>query len=427
MSCEAYRDIIDKYVEGLATPDERTALEEHMKTCAECKSEAEDIGRILRAFDSFESVDLPLDFMPSLHEKLLRVQAERTRARKMIFFPDFIRDLAVSFHDFYRQNSRTLAAGLCIVLLSFFLGRFSGPPIDHQAKTGTAVDQRMAKTDSTDTSSKSVQSSAPAEGSLDENKIQADINEGSEKKLMMAGSPVPGETGDKEETQRNAPMITRSGDAEQSTAPDKSSRDGNAKDAASSKSDTQYRALQESGPKAAAAAPSSQKEIQNDQITLYVDDFDKKVVSAISLAGQFGGDAQHSEITDNGDNSRKAYIVMKVPVENMSSALERIKALGETKQDLEKDKGITGEPQGVAPAGEAKAPEAESQMTLQSQVQEEQPEEGLSDDETIDKAASGQPQGSAPAAEKEIEDKGQDMGIIRINIIEKETVRKPSD
>lgn len=424
MSCEVYRDIVDKYVEGLATPDERTALEEHMKTCAECKSEVEDISRILRAFGSFESVDLPVDFMPLLHEKLLKVQAERRKTWKMAFFPDVIRNFTVSFHNFYRQNSRVLAAGLCIVLISFFLGRFSGMSIDHQAKTGTAIHQQMAQNESAAPSSKPTKSSAPAEEFLDEDKIQADINEGSEKKLMMAGSPAPGETKIKEGTQKDAAAIARSGDAEQSTALNKSSRDGSVKDMTYSKGEVQYKALQEGGPKAAAAIPPSQKEMQSEQVTLYVDDFDKKVVSAISLADQLGGDTQQSRITENGDNSRKAYIVMKVPVENLASALEQIQALGETEQDLE-------EPQ-VETTGEAKDMEAEKQMTMQTQVQEEQPDKNLSDEGAGDKATMGK--GTAEkettdieTEDKEITDREQNMGIIRINIIEKETIQKPSN
>jgi hypothetical protein len=175
---------------------------------------------------------------------------------------------------------------------------------------------------------------------------------------------------------------------------------------ASLKSGIQYKALQERGPKAAAATPSSQKEIQSKQVTVLVNDFDKKVVSAISLADQLGGDIQQSKITiESGGNSRKAYIVMKVPVENMASALEQIEALGELEKNFE-------EPQNEN-KGEAKTIEVDKRlMTVQTQDQKEQSEKNFSDKETVD---------------EETQDKEKEMAIIQINIIEKETVQEPTN
>lgn len=424
MACETYRDIIDKYVEGLATLDEKTALEEHIKTCADCKSEVEDISKILRAFNSFESVDLPDDFMPSLHDKLLKMQAKHRNTGATIFFPKFIRISMASFYNFYRHNSKALAAGLCVILISFFLGRFSGMPGVHLTRTGNNIEQQMAKTESMSASSKAAQSPAALEqksseqNPVENNRIQADISGGSEKKLMMADNSAQSETEIEEEAQQEIQKNTlkdiqkdvaaraENDGTVHSIALNKSSRDGSVKDMASLKSGIQYKALQESGPKAAAATPSSQKEIQSKQVTVLVNDFDKKVVSAISLADQLGGDIQQSKITiESGGNSRKAYIVMKVPVENMASALEQIEALGELEKNFE-------EPQNEN-KGEAKTIEVDKRlMTVQTQDQKEQSEKNFSDKETVD---------------EETQDKEKELAIIQINIIEKETVQEPTN
>lgn len=422
MACETFREIIDKYVEGLATLDEKTALEEHLSTCADCKSEVEDISKILRAFNSFESVDLPDDFMPSLHDKLLKMQAEHRNTGATTFFPKFIRNSMASFYNFYRHNSKALAAGLCVILISFFLGRFSGMPGVHLTRTGNNIEQQMAKTESMSASSKAAQSPAtleqrsPEQNPVEKNRIQADISEGSEKKLMMADNSAQSETEIEEEAQKEIQKNTlkdiqkdvaaRAGNngPVHSIALNKSSRDGSVKDMASSKSGIQYKTLQENNPKAAAATPSSQKEIQSKQVTVLVNDFDKKVVSAISLADQLGGDIQQSKITiESGGKSRKAYIVMKVPVESMVSALEQIEALGETEKNFK-------EPQNENP-GEVKALGVDVQpTTVQPRDQKETYGKNLSDEETVD---------------REIQDKEKEMAIIQIDIIEKETVQEP--
>ncbi|MDI3481856.1 MAG: hypothetical protein PWQ97_1511 [Tepidanaerobacteraceae bacterium] len=318
MACEAYREIIDRFVGNLATAEEKKDLEEHMKTCGECRSEVEDISRMLKAFNSFESVDLPDDLMPLLHERLLKICAESAEKEKNISVCNLMKRLTAILYNFYRINSKVLTAGICAALISFFLGRFSVMPASFKYGINTAVEY---------------------------DKIQPDDGPGSAKRLMMAKSASQDEKDikqdapqeiqkGKQENIQNDTAAGASGDtAGRSAELTRSSRNGMMKEYASAKNATQYKVQQASGPKAAAATSITGQDGDACSVVVRVYDFDKKVVFTISLAHQLSGDIQKAEITaDSEDNSRTAYIVMKIPVEREASALEQIKALGEVEK-----------------------------------------------------------------------------------------------
>lgn len=359
MACEEYREIIDRFVENLATEEEKKDLEGHMRTCGECRSEVEDISRMLKAFNSFESVDLPDDLMSLLHERLLKISAESTKKERNIFVFSFIKKLAAIMYYFYRINSKVVAAGICAVLISFFLGRFSAMPASFKYGINTAGEPQMIKTQTRDDSSAKMpaptisEQNSTEQNTVDYNKTQPDDGSVSEKRLAAAINKPQSETENKQhvsqdekdvkqdaaqeiqrEKQENIQKdtaVSASGDvAVRSTELTRSSRNGMAKEYASAKNATQYKFQQESGPTAAAAPSPLSKSGGTCDILVRVDDFDKKVVFAISLAHQLGGDIQKAEIiADNGDGSRTAYIVMKIPLERADSALEQIEALGE--------------------------------------------------------------------------------------------------
>ncbi|HHW03107.1 MAG TPA: hypothetical protein GXX35_09900 [Thermoanaerobacterales bacterium] len=406
MACETYRELIDKYVEGLVTLDEKEALEEHIKICAECRSEVEDIGRILRAFNSFESVDLPDDFMPSLHERLLKLKGEQKSTGITSFFPGSIRYFMASFHSFYRSYFKILAGGFCVILISFFLGRFSNMPEGLFGRKGMGTEKQLAKIESKALSLEAAHADgiSKAESSGDD-KIQPITGDSADKKILMADKPkegAPSATVEKESMLRSEFEI--SNPKQRSIAVNKSSRNGSIGDVMQTENGIKYKALQDGGQKAAAANPGSEGPVE--QITIFVNDFDKNVGSAIELADQLGGSIRESQITaEGGENLRKAYILMELPAENLATVLERIKALSDTGKSLEG-------PQDKSAAEEKAVQPEEQLMMAQSHGQEGQQGNTVPDEKTT---------------EKETQSKEKKLVVIQVNIMEKEAVQRPKD
>ena len=59
--CPEYAELIVKYVDGVASDEERERLEAHISTCAKCRREVEGHARVANAARDIRFVDLPED------------------------------------------------------------------------------------------------------------------------------------------------------------------------------------------------------------------------------------------------------------------------------------------------------------------------------------------------------------------------------
>ena len=67
MGCSKhYEDLIDKYIEGLVTLEEKELLESHMEVCPDCRQEAKELQKIIKASASLGQVELPVDLKANL-------------------------------------------------------------------------------------------------------------------------------------------------------------------------------------------------------------------------------------------------------------------------------------------------------------------------------------------------------------------------
>lgn len=400
MACKKFDKIIDKYVEGLATLEEKKALEKHVECCRACKQEVDGLKGLLESLNSFESMDLPEDFLPTLHNRLLKLKDERRKAPTII----------ISLQRLCRYNFKGFAFGMATVILAFFLIHFGVmPDINRQGAGGNPVNQKMTGYRSRPSLSVSSPETTLSASPKAESKVTTDAEKAYEKMMMTKNFQIAATT----KSQTQGRTVARGGDhMTRSLVPEnKKPEEVEPKDAALTKIDMQQEALRENGLGVASAKLLSQEAEKSEELTFYAEDFDRTVVQVLSLADKSDGSIEESKIFEsNGESARRAYMVLKVPKENSTKTLEQIKALG----------GLSV----PAPGPQMKS------LTVKGPEKAEasQKEEALSEKSKIGQAPLEQGQKEQASLEsKELKERalaqGSDvqkpMTIIRINIIEK--------
>jgi len=122
MGCSNYcESLIDKYVEGLATVEEKELLESHMKDCLNCRQEVRELQEIIKAAGSLEQVELPQDFMPNLMEKIREMSYIQTSHEKGPRLLNLIRNIPALLYDSFYHNKRTFAVAVSALLIGIFV------------------------------------------------------------------------------------------------------------------------------------------------------------------------------------------------------------------------------------------------------------------------------------------------------------------
>lgn len=70
MNCKRVNDLISFYIDNEVSKEEKTLLEEHMKTCDSCKEKYEQMKTIVNYLNDSEEVELPNGYDIKLREKL---------------------------------------------------------------------------------------------------------------------------------------------------------------------------------------------------------------------------------------------------------------------------------------------------------------------------------------------------------------------
>lgn len=145
MEHEDYKAIIDKYIEGLATAEEKEILEKHMSDCADCRAEVDEISFIRQSLNSLEHVTLPENFASSLHDKLLEIKNEKPKEKEN--YKSWWSRFRL-IYDFYRANKKVLAAGFAVFIVGILVFQlFQGSPgydfMSKAEKNQTAEPQYM--------------------------------------------------------------------------------------------------------------------------------------------------------------------------------------------------------------------------------------------------------------------------------------------
>jgi len=268
VACKIYEDLIDKYVEGLVTNEEKTILEEHIKVCSDCRQEVKELQQIIKTTGSLEQIELPPNFAPSLIEKINSIASEQRPVDKSSRFIRFLRSIPAFISNSYYYNKKAFAAVMSVFIIGVFVFALSNLGIFSVNYAENSIKDEAP------------QSSAPAAESYD----------------MRSSSKMLPQDQVEDESFDGANEMNMAGQ----------------------------------NLKTFAAKERAQKIIKNADISIYVENFDEKVDKIINFVDESGGYIESSQIegSASADSSRRAYITLRIPQAELTKALDVFKTMG---------------------------------------------------------------------------------------------------
>jgi anti-sigma factor RsiW len=124
MNCERYEAQIIAYMDGSATPAERSVVEAHMAECAACRARVEEFRGLWTVLDEAPVVEVSPAFDARLHERM----AAETR-------PGW-------FEWLVPQPRLAMAVGLLLVL-GVWIGSVDPPGPPHDVASGVKTDEEF--------------------------------------------------------------------------------------------------------------------------------------------------------------------------------------------------------------------------------------------------------------------------------------------
>jgi len=277
-----YEDLINRYVEGLVTVEEKDILESHIKVCPECSQEVKELKEIIRTLGSTEPVELPQDFTPILMEKIKGISDRQNfREKTPPRLSGILKNLLALLSDYYNHNKRAFVVVMSILIIGIFV-----LTIYNQENFNVNYATKSVKEEA-------AYESAPSDQST----------------MMMDSSGAFGQT-----------------EAESKSI---------SQDTLSNKADI--------GLQTFSSEERTQKIIKSADITIYVEKFDEKVAEIIKMVDELGGYIESSQIQGekSADSSQRAHLALRIPEAKLNDALERIKTLGRVTNQQIKGEDIT--------------------------------------------------------------------------------------
>jgi hypothetical protein len=283
VACKDYEQLIDKYLEGLVTKEEKLDLEKHMEMCPDCRKEVFELRQIIKAANSLEQIDLPPEFAPSLMEKLRSISPEQKEFEKIPGFIGFIKNIPGLIYSFYYRNKRASIAVMGIFIIGIFIATIYNPANVNYM--------------SFDTQSTKDEAASEAGPSAEEPQMM------SSRAMMYNHDMAEGESID----------------------------GGYGLGGVDHKISIQ------------STEARSEKIIKNADLSIYVEDFDDKVDDIINLVNDLGGYIENSEIqgANSADSSRRAYMALRIPQAKLTDALDMFKNMGRVRSQRLSGENIT--------------------------------------------------------------------------------------
>ncbi len=268
VACKIYEDLIDKYVEGLVTAEEKNILEEHIKVCSDCRQEVKELQQIIKTAGSLEQIELPPNFAPNLMEKINSIASEQRPVDKSSRFIRFLRSIPAFISNSYYYNKKAFTAVMSVLIIGVFVVTLSKMGILSMNYTENSIKDEAPQISAPAAEPYEMRSSSKM---LPQDQIEDESFDGANE-LNMAGQSL----------------------------------------------------------KTFAAEERAQKIIKNADISIYVENFDEKVDKIINFVDELGGYIESSQIegSASADSSRRAYITLRIPQAELTKALDVFKAMG---------------------------------------------------------------------------------------------------
>lgn len=129
LKCDKFKKLIPLDLYNELSADERKELEEHLKSCQQCRKEWQEVHEFIRKMNKKIEIE-PSDALLVQNRNLLR---ERLKIKSS--FPLIGRWIGqiIGFFQYRPQQILRFSVGLALILIGFFVGRFLMP-------TGKSVD-----------------------------------------------------------------------------------------------------------------------------------------------------------------------------------------------------------------------------------------------------------------------------------------------
>lgn len=114
-SCSNARENINAYIDDELNMDERHSLEKHIEKCKKCKTELDEMQKIVELCKDLPQQELPADFKAELHEKLLAVAVKQDGK---------VRSIKKTKSFFFTKTFASIAAGILLIFLAGSFYRF---------------------------------------------------------------------------------------------------------------------------------------------------------------------------------------------------------------------------------------------------------------------------------------------------------------
>ncbi|HQE06493.1 MAG TPA: DUF4349 domain-containing protein [Tepidanaerobacteraceae bacterium] len=270
MGCSKhYEDLIDKYIEGLVTLEEKELLESHMEVCHDCRQEAKELQKIIKASASLGQVELPVDLKANLMEKINTLSYQQRSHEKSLPLLKLIRNIPELLYAYIYHNKRIFVGALSVFLIGIFVvTAYNQGVFDMNYATNSVKEEAVSE-------------SAPADMSS---------------MMTMDGAGTSGWMQSEGESIAQVPSTNMA--------------------------DTRLKTF--------SAEEKSQKIIKNADLSIYVEKFDEKVDYIIKTVEELGGYIEHSQIQGGKsiDSPRRAYMALRIPQAKLNDALDIFKTLG---------------------------------------------------------------------------------------------------
>lgn len=127
-------DLLPEYLDGRLDTQQQRAVEKHLKVCAQCKTEKEELENLFSAFDN-EIPAEPSEAVRRGFEKMLELEKKKISENERII------SLNAEKKNGFLRKFLKVAAVVSLLLCSYFLGKF------HQTERSTSTITTTSETE----------------------------------------------------------------------------------------------------------------------------------------------------------------------------------------------------------------------------------------------------------------------------------------
>jgi len=90
MECAEIKELLSEHIDGILDRETRDLVEEHLRTCKDCREELASLRAVVKELGSLEPVEVPADFLDKVHERI-KQRSRFSKILRALFVPTRIK------------------------------------------------------------------------------------------------------------------------------------------------------------------------------------------------------------------------------------------------------------------------------------------------------------------------------------------------